>query len=270
MTRRTPAPADTTPAAALAGAARGWSVIAIEPRGKRPRVAWREFQQRIAAPDEIAAWFARWPDANLGIVTGRVSGLVVLDVDAGHGGFDSLAELERAHGALPPTVEAITGGGGRHLYFAHRGEPLANRVSLRPGLDLRAEGGCVVAPPSLHPSGRHYAWRAGHAPEQRPLAPLPSWLAALARGGGHAGHATSHWRALVREGVGEGQRNSTIASLTGHLLWRGVDAEVALELMLAWNRARCRPPLPDEEVAAVVQSIVRAQAREHAQGGGSA
>ena len=61
----------------------------------------------------------------------------------------------------------------------------------------------------------------------------------------------------MHEGVNEGERNSTIASLTGHLLWHGVDPQVALELMLAWNRLRCCPPLDDEEVARVVASITR-------------
>jgi hypothetical protein len=61
----------------------------------------------------------------------------------------------------------------------------------------------------------------------------------------------------VREGVSEGERNSTIASLTGHLLWHGVDPEVALEVMLAWNRMRCRPPLDDAEVARTVASITK-------------
>jgi len=65
------------------------------------------------------------------------------------------------------------------------------------------------------------------------------------------------WRALVHDGVAEGERNTTVASLTGHLLWHGVDAQVALELMLAWNRARCRPPLDDAEVAGVVLSIAK-------------
>ncbi|MCX8114682.1 MAG: bifunctional DNA primase/polymerase, partial [Burkholderiaceae bacterium] len=116
--RRTPDGPAGCEAAALAYAARGWSPIPIEPRGKRPLVPWLEFQQRIADAEEIAAWFARWPDANVGIVTGRVSGIVVVDVDAQHGGLDSLRALEREHGALPTTVEAITGGGGRHLYFA--------------------------------------------------------------------------------------------------------------------------------------------------------
>jgi hypothetical protein len=87
---------------------------------------------------------------------------------------------------------------------------------------------------------------------------MPPWLARLAqdRPAGR-GHPAAHWRELVREGVEEGQRNATIASFAGHLLWRGVDADVALELMLCWNRMRCRPPLGDEEVARVVASIAR-------------
>ncbi len=262
-----PTPASGCAAAARAYARRGWSPVPIEPRGKRPLVAWLELQRRIADDEEIAAWFARRPDANVGIVTGRVSGIVVFDVDACHGGLDSLGELQRAHATLPPTVEAVTGGGGRHLYFAHREPLLHNRVGLRPGIDLRAEGGCVVAPPSMHPSGRRYAWVPGHAPESLAPAPLPAWLVALLCGAAQTGHSLAHWRELVRAGVAEGERNNTLASLTGHLLWHGVDPAVALELLLAWNRMRCRPPLPDEEVARVVQSIARLHEREAGAGG---
>lgn len=236
-------------------AADGWSVVPIEPGGKRPLVAWLALQHHIADAQEIAGWFRRWPDANVGIVTGRVSGIVVVDLDPRHGGQRSLAAFEREYGALPRTAEVATGGGGRHLYFAHRGAPLHNRVGLRPGIDLRAEGGCVVAPPSVHPSGRRYAWAAG--PNDAPLAGLPAWLLHTARPGGPSGHSLTHWRQLVRDGVDEGARNATLASLTGHLLWHEVDAALALELLLAWNRVRCRPPLPDDEVARVVQSIAR-------------
>ncbi len=81
-------------------------------------------------------------------------------------------------------------------------------------------------------------------------------------GGPRAGRSLTEWRALVREGVPEGTRNSTIASLTGHLLWHGVDPDVALELLLAWNRLRCRPPLDDDEVAGVVASIARLHRQE--------
>jgi len=254
---------NTLRAAALAYCARGWSVIPIEPRGKRPLVAWTEYQQRRATVDEITRWFRRWPDANVAIVTGEVSAIVVLDVDERHGGALSLAELDIELGPIPSTVEVATGGGGRHLYFRHPGGRVSNRVGLRPGIDLRGDGGCVVAPPSVHPSGGRYAWVLGHSPEEVELAPLPSWLLP---GSGGGGHPIAYWRQLVREGVPEGERNSTLASLTGHLLWRGVDAQVALELLLAWNRLRCRPPLADDEVASVVESIARLHARQAAAG----
>jgi hypothetical protein len=246
---------------ARAYATRGWSVIPMQPHGKRPLVAWREFQQRIAGADEIDRWFRHWPEANVGIVTGRVSGVVVVDVDLRHGGPDSVTAAEAAHGPLPRTVEAATGGGGRHLYYAHPGGTVANRVAIRPGIDVRGDGGCVVAPPSLHSSGRRYTWVDGHAPDRCGLAPLPAHFDARAWGLQPEVRPPANWRRLIREGIGEGQRNNTVASLTGHLLRRGVDLDAVLELMLAWNRTHCRPPLPDDEVAQVVHSIARVHER---------
>lgn len=250
--------------AALAYAARGWSVIPMQPQGKRPLVPWREFQHRAASAPEIEQWFRHWPEANVGIVTGQLSGLVVVDVDLRHGGPASVAQAESEHGPLPPTIEALTGGGGRHLYYEHPGRRLANRVAICPGVDVRGDGGCVVAPPSMHPCGRRYAWLAGRGPDEIALAAPPAhFFAAPSSPTNAAGHSTGHWRRLIREGIGEGRRNDTIASLTGHLLWRGVDPEVVLELMLAWNRTHCRPPLPDDEVAQAVRSIERLH--EHAE-----
>jgi len=199
--------------AALRYAARGWSVVPVEPAGKRPIVPWLDLQQR--------PW-------------------------------------RRAYGPLPVTVEALTGGGGRHLYFRHPGLTTANRVGLAAGVDLRGDGGCVVAPPSLHASGRHYAWADERSPDETGLAPLPEWLRHLTHPGkAHPGHPLAHWRELAGKGVEEGARNSTLASLAGHLLWHGVDPQVVLELLLAWNHVRCRPPLPDQEVAGVVSSITK-------------
>ncbi len=245
--------------------ARGWSVLPLRPGEKRPLIRWEGLQQARADDATLAQWFARWPDANVGIVTGEISNLIVLDVDPGHGGADSLARLERRHGALPETVTAQTGGGGRHYYFAHPGGLVPNRAGLAQGVDLRGDGGYVVAPPSLHPSGARYAWLSGRAPQETAPAALPRWLLFATRGP-RARRALGDWRQLAREGVSEGARNSTVASLTGHLLWHGVDAQVALELMLAWNRLRCRPPLDDAEVASVVQSIARLHEKETGDG----
>jgi hypothetical protein len=229
-------------------------VLPLRPRDKRPLIRWEDLQHARPSEDDIADWFRRWPDANIGIVTGEISNLIVLDVDPKHGGDAMLERLEYRFKPLSTTVKAVTGGGGRHLYFAHPGGLTPNRAGLAQGIDLRGDGGYVVAPPSVHPSGRPYAWTSGRAPDEITLAPLPRWIIVPMRGP-RIGRSLSDWRHLVREGVAEGQRNSTIASLTGHLLWHGVDPEVALELLLAWNRMRCRPPLDDAEVAQVVASM---------------
>ena len=253
--------------AALDYLRRGWSIIPLRPRDKRPLLKWEAFSRAQAGEAEVRQWFDRWPDANLGIVTGVVSKLLVLDIDPVHGGDRSMAELVLEHGPLPPTVTAETGGGGRHLYFAHPGEVVGNRAGLWPGIDLRGDGGYVVAPPSIHPSGRAYRWLAARDPGTAAVAPMPAWLAAaVVRHLQRSGHPLAYWRQLVRDGVDEGTRNNTIASLAGHLLWHGVDPVVALELLLAWNRVCCRPPLDNEEVARIVDSISHLHERERDQG----
>jgi hypothetical protein len=242
---------------------RGWSIIPIRSGDKRPLVRWEEFQHGHPAEAQVRGWFLRWPDAGIGVVTGAVSGLVVIDVDLRHGGDVSLEELEYEHGRLPTTVECLTGGGGRHLYFAHPGGLIRNKVGLAPGVDLRADGGYVVAPPSMHSSGDRYAWITGHSPESMPIAPLPDWVLRRALDERpRRGHPITYWRQLVSDGVPAGERNNTIASLAGHLLRHGLDPAVVMELLLCWNRIRCRPPLADEEVAAVVESITRIHERD--------
>jgi hypothetical protein len=137
-----------------------------------------------ATEDEVERWWRRWPDANIGVVTGRVSGVAVLDVDPRNGGDEALRQLEDRWGELPPTPEDRTGGCGRHLWFRCTAElPCA---VLAPGLELKAEGGVVVVPPSLHASGRPYTWGRGRSPEDLDPAPLPVWIEALALGDPHA------------------------------------------------------------------------------------
>jgi hypothetical protein len=168
--------ASRTEKAALDYLARGWSVIPVRERAKRPAVPWKIYQDRCAKKETLHEWYRRSPDYNVGIVTGALSGLVVLDVDPRHGGDKSLRKLEREHGSLPKTLESITGGGGRHVYFSHPGGEVRNRVGIVPGIDLRGDGGCIVAPPSVHPSGKRYRWVKGRAPGEIPLARLPDWL----------------------------------------------------------------------------------------------
>lgn len=214
--------------------------------------------------DTIRHWWTRWPWANVGIATGQASGFWVLDVDPDKGGGESLRELEAEHGRLPDTVEAITGGGGRHLLFRWPGWRVGNKVTLAPGLDVRGDGGYVAVAPSLHESGRRYEWEVSSRPDEVPIAAAPTWLLALLdAGGGKWGGATppDEWRRLAAFGVAEGARNNTIARFAGHLLRRGVDPYVTALLLLALNEARFKPPLDAAEVLRTVNSIAKAEAR---------
>jgi hypothetical protein len=156
-------------AAALDLAACGFRVLPLD--RKVPRTP-NGCYDATTDPDVIGRWWTQWPGADVGIRTG--GGLAVLDVDPRHGGDETLARLEDAHGWLR-TMTARTGGGGWHLYFAG---DLPARSAFLPGLDLKAEGGYVVAPPSTHASGRRYEWV---APADLPTEPqpAPAWLAEL-------------------------------------------------------------------------------------------
>ena len=101
----------------------------------------------------------------------------MLDIDGDQGGA-SLSNLEANHGALPPTREAITGGGGRHLWFKYTGPIQSTAAKIAPGIDTRGDGGYVIAPPSIHESGRAYVWSVDSVDE---LAIAPAWLFDLAR-----------------------------------------------------------------------------------------
>lgn len=143
-----------------------WSVIPLHPRDKRPALAsWRAYQNTHADPAEVERWAAR--GNNAGIVTGAISGLLVLDLD----NATAIAEVERR--GLPKTVTASTAK-GQHHYFAHPGGNVKNRVGILPGIDIRADGGFVVAPGSIHPSGIRYQWMA--SPDDIPLTLPPAWL----------------------------------------------------------------------------------------------
>ncbi|WP_261565452.1 bifunctional DNA primase/polymerase [Frankia gtarii] len=147
--------------AALAYARIGWPVLPLQPRGKRPILPdWPNAAS--TDPAVIRGWWDATPDANVGVATGPRSGLAVLDVDPRSGGTASLTELETRVGVLPGTAMVVTGSDGLHMYYRHPGVAVTSRAhSLGRGLDVKADGGQVVAPPSVHPCGHRYAW-CGH------------------------------------------------------------------------------------------------------------
>ena len=223
--------------------------------GKHPRTPHGSSD---ASVDEavIRAWWARWPDANIGVATGSTSGLLVLDVDPVHGGDESLEALVARHGSPPPTPTSLTGGGGRHLLFAHPEFPVPSRCgALGPGLDVRGDGGYIVAPPSRHRSGRLYEWEASSHPDELPLTSPPAWLAMGWRDAGQP--AESSPAPVLDDTIPEGRRNDTLASLAGTMRRRGMTSEEIHPALAVVNARRCAPPLAEAELRAIATSVGR-------------
>lgn len=172
--------------AALTYAARGWAVFPVRapifdreaPRcpcrlgpqcgeiGKHPRVLWRKgtgssLVDQAATVDEhiIRAWWSRWPTDNVAIATGSISGLVVLDVDTRSGGWASVEQLDHQGIWQWATARVLTPTGGAHFYYRHGGGLPSSASKVAPGIDVRGEGGMVLAPPSRHRNGGIYRWQ---------------------------------------------------------------------------------------------------------------
>ncbi|MGO9109107.1 MAG: bifunctional DNA primase/polymerase [Thermoguttaceae bacterium] len=268
--------------AALQYAAKGWRVIPLHSMvdgsctcekpdctspAKHPLTS-SGVHDAVTDPRTIERWWEETKGlANVGIATGQDSGLVVVDVDAKSGGLGTLVQLEQTNGTLPTTPTANTGGGGRHYFFHYpEGHAIGNRAGIQPGIDIRGEGGYVVAAPSAHASGSAYAWS---VPPDEPLAEVPAWLLDLMLGKPVASTDVqpplSHTATMLvvqsamddlgtHPGAAEGQRNDVLCRLVGAHLARGEDSEYIATLAAAWAE-RCSPPMPESEVARTIKSL---------------
>jgi Bifunctional DNA primase/polymerase, N-terminal len=148
----------------------GLSVIPLKPNSKVPLVPWTEFQNRRASESEVKEWWGAVPNANIGIVTGKISGIAVIDLD-GPKGLSSAAKM-----GFTSSLVSLTGL-GRHLWFAHA-ENVKNSVRVYPGIDIRSDGGFVVVPPSVHENGVRYRWIGPLALNAVSISSLPLFPAA--------------------------------------------------------------------------------------------
>jgi hypothetical protein len=227
-------------------------------------------------PILIAEWWRRSPQANVGIATGAPSGLVVVDVDLPRGGRESLRAVLAAGRELPPTLRACTGGGGLHLFYAAPPNVRVANTSGRlpgvsrrlPGIDLRGDGGYVVAPPSVHASGGRYRWA-----RRARLVALPPWMwafpptrttrrapAPTVSEGASAYGAAALSRELERvRGLAVGERNDGLnraAFSLGRLVGGGEIGEGLVEQALLC--AALAIGLPEGEAEATIRSGLRA------------
>ena len=179
-----------------------------------------------------------------------------MDIDPRHQGDESLKKLEAQIGPLPTTIRVATGGGGHHIYLGHPGGIIAcSNSALGPGIDVKSDGGYVVAPPSLHVSGMRYAWVDPNNPEKTALADAPGALLAILRG--QKQPAAPRLPTRIPDRIREGSRNDTLTSIAGTMRRKGLTEESIRAALLEENKKRCEPPLPDKEVEAIAHSVAR-------------
>lgn len=245
--------------AALALARRGLRVFPIVERTKKPMIE-NNLARATTEENFIRGWWHS-RDLNIGIATGPGSGIWVLDLD----GLEDeawLRQREAEHGGLPPTVEAITAR-GRHAYFRWPTGTTIRNIQERDDFpDVRGDGGYVLAPPSVHPSGQRYCWSVDSASE---FADAPEWLMALVTNGGNGvGHpigiTPQAWRSFVDDRFDGSHRGWAIARLAGLMLRRYLDPFVVLSICQMFNVARCVEPLIEDEVTRIVDAIARREA----------
>lgn len=239
--------------------ARNWSIIPLA--GKRPALAsWKEFQTRRPTSREVADWFSpqRRNLTGVGIVTGRISNLVVVDCDTT---VDAQYWREQFS---PSPLMALTGGGGTHFYYATPAEEeVRNRAGvLRRKIDVRGEGGYATAPPSVHPSGVGYRWASF---KSQPLPPFePQWIAKPAAMQLPPTQASMNARQVAAyisqiEAIsGEGGHNATYR-VACRLRDAGLSATEAMAMLVRWNETNAVPPWTERELTHKIKSAFNAK-----------
>lgn len=218
----------------------GASVIPVG-KDKRPLIKWEEFQKRRPTEKEIDEWWIRFPEANVAIVTGKISNLTVVD-------FENGADTSK----FPTTDTVKTGNNGLHYYYQNC-EGITNKARIFPRTDIRGEGGYVVAPPSVTDYEKDGVRMGGSYEISKHIgrAPFPAHLF-----GGQK--PKQNWKNILT-GVPEGQRNQTAASVAGKLLrslapydWESV----AWVMLQKWNDNN-KPPLLEHELRTTFESIAK-------------
>jgi len=236
----------------------GFSIIPLKPREKNPLIKWARFQKTKPTEKEISTWWSRWPKANIGLITGAVNRLVVFDEDG-----EKAAKIIKEGGGLPPGPQSVTSK-GRHYLFRHPGFSVQNDVNKKLDLDIRGDGGYIVAPPSVHPSGHVYSWAPGLSIFDLELPEMRPWQLEYIRKhcliDTEGRRNPEGWDQEALEGVQKGARNDTAAKLAGKYMGLGLADEEVVALLIAWNRKN-KPPLDVSELFTIVKSIRQRESR---------
>ena len=235
---------------------RGLAVFPLEEKGKRPKTR-NGFKDATTDAAQVKAWWQQWPNANIGIATGKRSGgifVIDLDIDEDKGidGYHTLEDWQRENGKFPETWTAITGRGGYHLYF-HSNSEIKNRAGIIDGVDVRGDGGYVVAPPSIHSNGNRYEWE--YDPEGFDLAEANNNVKYFL----DTGINSPGERFSMPDIVNAGERNDMIFRFACMMQAKGASDEAVFAATMAENNTKCNPPMNEKEVRVIVNSVLKYQ-----------
>lgn len=232
----------------------GFSVIPLYPKSKTAMVKWVEFQSRRATTAEVETWWASEPNANIGIVTGAISGIFVGDVDPRNGG--SVEDMQRD---APAEFVVTTPGGGAHFYYKHPGGRL-QKGKPRPGIDRQSDGCYVVAAGSYVETEKYKGEY--HQLSEGAFVDAPAWLLAQEVNTAPRQETSEAWVSRVlAEGCAKGTRNDTLAKLAGFLAGRHIPQDVAQAILVPWVLRQEGTGVTHEEASRTVQSIYAKERR---------
>lgn len=252
---------------ALKYVALNWSIFPVVPGGKKALIRWEKFQKTRASPEQVERWWKQYPNANIGLVTGSISGLVVIDIDSKTG-----VEVYSSHfGEIHNTISQRTGKpDAKHLLFAHPGDKAySNRAGFIQDVDVRGDGGYILVAPSVHPNGKTYEWVID--PTEMgldDLLELPAEIRSMFTAqkpepeNTKKGTGIPSWVKEALPGVADGRRHDICAKLTGYYLRVfGGDVEQAQLMVQIWNESN-EPPLDWKDLRTVIKSIVDREGRD--------
>ena len=216
----------------------GLNILPLVPRDKFPMIKWGKYEKERARREDVISWWTKQPEANIGIITGEINNLVVVDVDKEQG-KKSLEILYNKEMPLTVVTKSIR---GKHYYFKNT-DKWGSHIGIYPDIDIRGEGGLIVAPPSIHPTGKEYKWI--NPILETEIAEMPTELV-------EAFKEKIRSKPNIFEGkIKQGERNKALTSISGTLRNIGLDPEHIRATLLAINQIRMQEPLPEKEVSKI-------------------
>lgn len=262
---------------ALEYAESGFAISPLKYKTKDVFLSKHGFNDATTDLKQVNEWWTLHPNANIIIATGSKSNLLIIDLDtdkdAGVSGYETLREWEIENGELPETVTAISGGGGYHLYYKYNPEKnIKSTTGLffkQSGIDIRCEGGAIIAPPSLHPNGNRYvfecnSWEVGY---QEATDLVYKFISEgmknkedLSRRS-YKSNSTGN-RFVLPEIIHEGERDITMYRFACSCLARGLDETKTYNLMMRVNLENCQPPMPDKQIETKLKSALKTRRKQ--------